>query len=74
MITTKETDSHVVGGTYYVELIVKALIEESAWFCVEPLPDNEWQIYFKPEKTVFIQNFVKDKIYIHGLKKNKEKD
>jgi len=66
MITPKETDSIIVSGSYYVEMLTHALMEKSAWFCVEPLPDNEWQIYFKKEQTVFIQNFAKERIYIPG--------
>ena len=68
MIIPKETDSIIIGGNYYVGLLTSFLIERSAWFCVEPLPDNEWQIYYKPEQDKDVKKFVKYVICIRGWK------
>ena len=60
MNAPKKTRSVKLGGSYYVERLCKKLVETSSWFAVEPLPDNEWEVYYKPERHPTVRQFMKE--------------
>lgn len=62
MIVPNETNSIVICGTDYVTIVTSFLVERSSWFCVDPLPDNEWEIYYKPEQNDAVIEFVEEQV------------
>lgn len=44
-----KTKSVILLGKKSIELAVARLIENSQWFAVTPLPDDEWELHVKEE-------------------------
>lgn len=55
LIPTKTKSIKMGGGE--TRMLVTNLLDRSAWFCVEPLPDGVWETSYKPEQDSFVQKF-----------------
>lgn len=47
-----------IVGEAKIKKIASFLIKQSAWFCITPLPDDEWNVDVKPDQAPHLERFI----------------